>query len=98
VDILDLNGTTLSDQLNFYLAADGNAHVTFYSEGELITGTPIDGIREDATAFACLNCGTADNVYMVHSTPSVVPELSSLLLLGSVVLGLAGVFRSKLKT
>lgn len=88
VSILDPNGS-LSDSLDFYLNVDGNVHLLFQSEGFAQLGT--SSISEDTAGNFILSVG---NVYMGVS-PSAVPEPSSLILLGSGILGIAGVVRRR---
>ena len=91
VSIFDPNGS-LSDSLDFYLNVDGNVHVLFQSDGfaQIGTGTTF----EDAAGNWCWLCGLGNNLYMGPSPPEV-PEPSSLILLGSGILGIAGVVRRR---
>ena len=92
VTILDPNGA-VSDSLDFYLNTnDGNVHVLFQSDGFAQSGGAIT--FEDGAGNWCWLCGLGNNVYMGVSPPEV-PEPSSLLLLGSGILGLAGVVRRR---
>ena len=88
-EILDPNGA-LSDSLDFYLNADGNVHVLFQSDGFAQSGG-VTIATEDALGNWFYNVG---NVYMGVS-PAEVPEPSSLILLGSGILGIAGVVRRR---
>jgi PEP-CTERM motif len=88
-EILDPNGT-LSDSLDFYLNADGNVHLLFQSDGFAQSGGVI--ATEDAAGNWSYNVG---NIYQGVSPPEV-PEPSSLILLGSGILGIAGVVRRRL--
>jgi hypothetical protein len=88
-EILDPHGA-VSDSLDFYLNADGNVHVLFQSDGFAQTGgVPI--ATEDALGNWFYNVG---NIYQGNS-PLDTPEPSSLVLLGSGVLGIAGVVRRR---
>jgi len=88
VSILDPNGS-LSDSLDFYLNVDGNVHLLFQSDGFAQLGTA--SISEDTAGKFILSVG---NVYMGVSPPEV-PEPSSLILLGSGIVGIAGVVRRR---
>jgi hypothetical protein len=88
--VLDANGA-LSDSLDFYLNADGNVHVLFQSDGFAQTGG-VTIAFEDALGNWSYNVG---NIYMGNSPDEVVPEPSSLILLGSGILGIAGVVRRR---
>jgi hypothetical protein len=90
-EILDPNGA-LSDSLDFYLNADGNVHVLFQSDGFAQSGG-VTIATEDALGNWLYNAG--GNVYMGVSPNDVVPEPSSLILLGSGILGIAGVVRRR---
>ncbi len=92
VTILDPSGS-LSDSLDFYLNADGNVHALFQSDGFAQSGGATTS--EDAAGNWCWLCGQGTNVYMGVSPPEV-PEPSSLILLGSGILGIAGVVRRRL--
>jgi PEP-CTERM motif len=91
VDIYDPDRVTLSDSLDFYLNADGNVHLLFQSDGFAQSGGAFGG-TEDAAGNWVYSVG---NVYMGVSPPEV-PEPSSLILLGSGILGIAGVVRRRL--
>ena len=90
-EILDPNGA-VSDSLDFYLNADGNVHVLFQSDGFAQTGG-VAIATEDALGNWFYNVG---NIYQGNSPNDVVPEPSSLILLGSGILGIAGVVRRRL--
>lgn len=89
-EILDPNGA-VSDSLDFYLNADGNVHVLFQSDGFAQTGGTVIA-TEDALGNWFYNVG---NIYQGNSPNDVVPEPSSLILLGSGILGIAGVVRRR---
>jgi hypothetical protein len=89
--ILDPNGA-LSDSLDFYLNADGNVHVLFQSDGFAQTGGVVIAV-EDGAGNWFYNAG---NIYQGNSPNDAVPEPSSLILLGSGILGIAGVARRRL--
>ena len=88
-EILDPNGA-LSDSLDFYLNADGNVHLLFQSDGFAQSGG-VTIATEDAAGNWSYNAG---NIYQGVSPPEV-PEPSSLILLGSGILGIAGVVRRR---
>ena len=90
--ILDADGS-LSDSLLFYLNADGNVHVLFQSDGFAQSGG-VTIATEDALGNWLYNAG--GNIYMGNSPNDVVPEPSSLILLGSGILGIAGVVRRQI--
>lgn len=89
-EILDPNGA-ISDSLDFYLNADGNVHVLFQSDGFAQTGGVTIAV-EDTAGNWFYNVG---NIYQGNSPNDVVPEPSSLILLGSGILGIAGVVRRR---
>ena len=93
VDIYDSNGVTLSDSLDFYLNADGNVHLLFQSEGFAQSGGFFGGV-EAADGSWCYLCGEGNNVYQGVS-PEATPEPSSLLILCSGMLGIAGMVRRR---
>ena len=90
-EILDPNGA-VSDSLDFYLNADGNVHVLFQSDGFAQTGG-VAIATEDGAGNWFYNAG---NIYQGISPNDAVPEPSSLILLGSGILGIAGVVRRRL--
>jgi hypothetical protein len=92
-EILDPNGA-VSDSLLFYLNAnDGNVHVLFQSDGFAQTGGVTIAV-EDALGNWFYNAG---NIYQGNSPDDAVPEPSSLILLGSGILGIASVVRRRLQ-
>lgn len=92
MDIYDPDGVTLSDSILFYVNAnDGNVHVLFQSDGFAQAGGFFGG-TEDALGNWIYNVG---NIYQGNSPPEV-PEPSSLILLGSGILGIAGIVRRRL--
>ena len=93
VDIYDPNGVTLSDSLDFYLNADGNVHLLFQSDGFAQSGGSFGGTEDAAGNWSYLS-GVGNNLYMGVS-PNDTPEPSSLVLLGSGLLGIAGVVRRR---
>jgi len=90
--LLDADGVTLSDSLLWYLNADGNVHLLFQSEGFAQSGGVTIAL-EDAAGNWSYNVG---NIYQGVSPETTVPEPSSLILLGSGILGIAGVVRRRL--
>ena len=93
VDIYNTDGVTLSDSLDFYLNADGNVHLLFQSEGFAQSGGFFGG-TEAADGSWCYLCGFGNNVYQGVS-PEATPEPSSLLILCSGLLGIAGMARRR---
>jgi hypothetical protein len=92
-EILDPNGA-VSDSLLFYLNAnDGNVHVLFQSDGFAQTGGVTIAV-EDGAGNWLYNVG---NIYQGNSPNDAVPEPSSLILLGSGILGIASVVRRRLQ-
>ena len=89
-EILDPNGA-VSDSLDWYLNADGNVHLLFQSDGFAQSGGSVIA-TEDGAGNWSYNVG---NIYQGVSPPEV-PEPSSLILLGSGILGIAGVVRRRL--
>ena len=90
-EILDADGVTLSDSLDWYLNADGNVHLLFQSDGFAQSGGVVIAL-EDAAGNWSYNVG---NIYQGVSPSDNVPEPSSLLLLGSGIVGIAGVVRRR---
>ena len=90
MDIFDPDGVTLSDSLDFYLNADGNVHLLFQSDGFAQSGGFFGGTEDAAGNWVY----TIGNVYQGVS-PGETPEPSSLVLLGSGLLGIAGVVRRR---
>ena len=92
-EILDPNGA-VSDSLLFYLNAnDGNVHVLFQSDGFAQTGGVTIAV-EDTAGNWFYNVG---NIYQGNSPDDAVPEPSSLILMGSGILGIASVVRRRLQ-
>jgi hypothetical protein len=91
VDILDPNGS-LSDSLDFYLNRDGNVHLLFQSDGFAQSGGSVNVSEDPAGNWVWL---PGNNMYMGVSPTDVVPEPSSMILLGSGILGIAGVVRRR---
>ena len=90
-EILDPNGA-VSDSLLFYLNAnDGNVHVLFQSDGFAQTGGVTIAV-EDTAGNWFYNVG---NIYQGNSPDDAVPEPSSLILMGSGILGIASVVRRR---
>ncbi len=87
-EILDPDGS-LSDSLDWYLNADGNVHLLFQSDQYAQSGGVVIA-TEDANGNWIYNVG---NIYQ-GSSPEI-PEPSSLVLLGSGILGIAGVVRRR---
>lgn len=86
--ILDPDGS-LSDSVLWYLNADGNVHLLFQSDQFAQSGGVTIAV-EDAAGNWSYNVG---NLYQ-GSSPET-PEPSSLVLLGSGIVGLAGVVRRR---
>lgn len=87
-DILDADGVTLSDSLLWYMNADGNVHLLFQSDQFAQGGGAVIAF-EDAAGNWSYNVG---NVYQGNSP---IPEPSELMLLGSGIVGIAGVVRRR---
>jgi hypothetical protein len=90
-EVLDADGVTLSDSLLWYLNADGNVHLLFQSEGFAQSGGATIAF-EDAAGNWSYNVG---NIYQGVSPETATPEPSSLMLLGSGIVGFAGVVRRR---
>jgi hypothetical protein len=103
--ILDPDGLTLSDTLQITSAAGSDLFVsTFHSDIEGATLLPLPGgtpITEDGTvqkvATIALNGGFAGQNFNVQfqSDIDAVPEPASVLLLGTLLVGLAATVRRK---
>jgi hypothetical protein len=91
-EILDPNGA-VSDSLLFYLNAnDGNVHVLFQSDGFAQTGGVTIAVEDTAGNWFY----SVGNIYQGNSPDDAVPEPSSLILLGSGILGIASIVRRRL--
>lgn len=89
-EILDPDGS-LSDSLDWYLNADGNVHLLFQSDQFAQSGGVVIA-TEDASGNWFYDVG---NIYQGFSPEGTTPEPSSLVLLGSGILGIAGVVRRR---
>ena len=92
-EVLDPDGVTVSDSLLWYLNPDGNVHLLFQSDGFAQTGGVTIAVEDTAGNWS-YNVG---NIYQGNSPDDAVPEPSSLILLGSGILGIASVVRRRLQ-